>query len=81
MVTKVEAAIEEVKKSLVSEDEQVLKNAAETLLKESQVIAEHLYKEASATPPPGAEGTQAEGEKKAPEGDVIEAEYEDPGKK
>ncbi|HEY3490441.1 MAG TPA: molecular chaperone DnaK [Candidatus Deferrimicrobiaceae bacterium] len=81
MVTKVEAAIEEAKKSLVSEDEQVLKNAAETLLKESQVIAEHLYKEASATPPPGAEGTQAEGEKKAPEGDVIEAEYEDPGKK
>ncbi len=82
LVTKVEAAVEEARKSLTSEDEQALKNAAETLLKESQAIAEHLYKEASATPPPGAEGQpSAEGEKKAPEGDVIEAEYEDPHKK
>ncbi len=82
LVTKVEAAVEEARKSLTSEDEQPLKAAAETLLKESQAIAEHLYKEASATPPPGAEGQpSAEGEQKAPEGDVIEAEYEDPHKK
>jgi molecular chaperone DnaK len=82
LVTKVEAAVEEAKKSLPSEDETALKNAGDTLLKESQAIAEHLYKEASATPPPGADGQpSAEGEKKAPEGDVIEAEYEDPHKK
>jgi molecular chaperone DnaK len=80
LVSTVEAAVEEAKKALPSEDEQALKDAAEKLLKESQAIAEQLYKQASATPPPEG-GSAPEGGKKEAEGDVIEAEYEDPNRK
>jgi molecular chaperone DnaK len=61
-----------------SEDEKVLKQAAEKLMQRSHRLAEHMYKEAasSAPPPPGA------GEdRKGAEGEVVDAEYEDPAKK
>ena len=80
---KVEAALTEAKEALTSEDEAVLKAAAEKLIHESHALAEHMYKQASSAQGEGAapgEGS-ASGEKKAPEGDVVDAEYEDPAKK
>jgi len=41
-----------------------------------------MYKQTSSTQGEGAPGEgSASGEKKAPEGDVVDAEYEDPAKK
>jgi molecular chaperone DnaK len=83
-VAKVEAAVEEAKKALASEEEAVLKAAADKLVQESHAMAEAMYKSAQAEgqaghgadPPGGAQ----EGAKGA-EGDVIDAEYEDPNRK
>ncbi|MBI5905702.1 MAG: Hsp70 family protein, partial [Deltaproteobacteria bacterium] len=76
---KVETAVAEAKEALKSDDEAVLRAAADKLIKESHALAEHMYKQASAAPPggdaPGAEPG------KAPEGDVVDAEYEDSAKK
>jgi len=67
---------------LKSGDEAVLKAAAEKLIHESHALAEHMYKQASTAPGEGAAGGgSASEEKKAPEGDVVDAEYEDPAKK
>jgi molecular chaperone DnaK len=80
--SKVETALTEAKEALKSEDEAVLKAAAEKLIHESHALAEHMYKQASSTQGEGAAGGEsAPGEKKAPEGDVVDAEYEDPAKK
>jgi molecular chaperone DnaK len=79
---KVEAALAEAKEALKSEDEAVLKSAAEKLIHESHALAEHMYKQASSAQGEGAAGGgSAPGEGKAPEGDVVDAEYEDPAKK
>jgi molecular chaperone DnaK len=82
-VAKVEAALAEAKEALKSEDEAVLKAASEKLMHESHALAEHMYKQASSAQGGGAaEGESASGgEKKPPEGDVVDAEYEDPAKK
>ena len=79
-VSQVEAAVAEAKEKMKSEDESVLKQATETLMKSSQTLAEFMYKQAAsqqqASPPPGGEtGTQEQ------QGEVIDAEYEDPAKK
>ena len=77
-----EAALTEAKEALTSEDEAVLKAAAEKLIRESHALAEHMYKQASSAPGDGAAGGgSAPGEGKPPEGDVVDAEYEDPAKK
>jgi molecular chaperone DnaK len=79
LVTEVEAAVAEAKESLKSEDEPVLKQAAEKLGQFAHRLAEQMYKEASSSaPPPPPEG---EGESKETEGEVVDAEYEDPAKK
>ena len=80
--TKVETALAEAKEALKSEDEAVLKAASEKLIQESHALAEHMYKQASSAPEGGAAGgAGTPGEGKAPEGDVVDAEYEDPAKK
>ncbi len=79
LATEVEAAVAEAKESMKSEDETVLKQAAEKLMQYSHRLAEQMYKEASssASPPP----PEGEAESKEQEGEVIDAEYEDPAKK
>jgi len=82
--TEVEAAVNEAKESMKSEEETVLKQAAEKLVQCSHRLAEHMYKEASASAPPpspGAEGEGAEAENRESGGEVVDAEYEDPAKK
>jgi molecular chaperone DnaK len=79
LVTEVEAAVAEAKESMKSEDEPVLKQAAEKLGQLAHRLAEQMYKEASSSaPPPPPEG---EAESKETEGEVVDAEYEDPAKK
>jgi len=79
-VSQVEAAVVEAKETMKSEDEGVLKQAAETLMRSAQGLAEFMYKDAAAkaqtSPPPEGEGA-ASGQ----QGEVIDAEYEDPAKK
>ena len=74
-----ETAVAEAKETMKSEDETVLRQAAEKLSQQSHRLAEHMYKEASssAAPPP----PQGEGEGAGAEGEVVDAEYEDPAKK
>jgi hypothetical protein len=62
-----------------SEDETVLKQAAETLMQRSHRLAEHMYKEAASSAPPPPPGGEAES--KGQEGEVVDAEYEDPAAK
>jgi molecular chaperone DnaK len=79
LATEVEAAVAEAKESMKSEDETVLKQAAEKLGQLAHRLAEQMYKEASSSaPPPPQEG---EAESNQPEGEVVDAEYEDPAKK
>jgi molecular chaperone DnaK len=79
LAAEVEAAISEAKESMKSEDENVLKQAAEKLMQRSHRLAEHMYKEASSSAPPPTPEGEAAG--KEPEGEVVDAEYEDPAKK
>ncbi|MGZ8460238.1 MAG: molecular chaperone DnaK [Candidatus Deferrimicrobiaceae bacterium] len=79
LAAEVEAAVSEAKESMKSEDENVLKRAAEKLMQRSHRLAEHMYKEASSSAPPPAPEGEAAG--KGPEGEVVDAEYEDPAKK
>jgi molecular chaperone DnaK len=84
IATEVEAAVNEAKESMKSEEETELKQAAEKLMQRSHRLAEHMYKEASASAPPpspGAEGESAEAENKESGEEVVDAEYEDPAKK
>ncbi len=79
LATEVETAINEAKESMKSEDETVLKQAAETLMQRSHRLAEHMYKETSSSasqPPPEGDAEGKEGE-----GEVVDAEYEDPAAK
>src|SRR5512134_3482730 len=76
---KVEGAIAEAREALKSEEEGTLRAAADKLIKEAHALAEHMYRQ---TPPPaGGEAAGDAGKGKGPEGDVVDAEYEDPGKK
>ncbi|MGE5247496.1 MAG: molecular chaperone DnaK [Verrucomicrobiota bacterium] len=78
LVSEVESAVSQARESMKSEDETVLKNAGETLLQRSQRLAEHMYKEASSSAPPPPPGGGREGKE---EGEVVDAEYEDPAAK
>jgi molecular chaperone DnaK len=83
LVSKVEAAVSEAKESLKSEDESTLRSASDKLMREAHALAEKMYQQAaSSSPPPGGEAAAGgAGGGKGAEGDVVEAEYEDPGKK
>jgi len=79
VASKVDSALAEAKEALKSEDESVLKGAADKLIRESHALAEHMYKQASSATGQAPGG--GAGQEKAPEGDVVDAEYEDPAKK
>jgi molecular chaperone DnaK len=84
LVAKAEAAVGEAKEALKSDDEPTLKAAAEKLMREAHALAEKMYQQAASAPPPSEGGEAAAGAAagaKGAEGDVVEAEYEDPGKK
>jgi molecular chaperone DnaK len=83
LVAKVETAVSEAKESLKSDDEATLRGAAEKLMREAHALAEKMYQQAASSPPPpgGDAAAGGAGGGKGAEGDVVEAEYEDPGKK
>jgi len=83
LVAKVEAAVTEAKESLKSDDESTLRAASDKLMREAHALAEKMYQQAASQAPPPGEGAAAGGADagKGAEGDVVEAEYEDPGKK
>ena len=78
----IEDALAEAKEALKSEDMGRIRQAMETLTKASHRLAEVMYKQAR---PGGAEsggdGKGAEGKTKPSEGEVVDAEFEDLGKK
>jgi molecular chaperone DnaK len=75
--------VSEAKESLKSDDEATLRSASDKLMREAHALAEKMYQQAaSSSPPPGGEAAAGgAGGGKGAEGDVVEAEYEDPGKK
>jgi molecular chaperone DnaK len=79
LAAEVESAVSEAREAMKSEDETVLKQAAETLMQRSHRLAEHMYKEAASSAPPPPPGGEAES--KGQEGEVVDAEYEDPAAK
>ena len=79
IASKVDSAIGEAKEALKSDDESVLKSAGEKLIGESHAMAEHIYKQASAEG--GAAQAEGSAQDNQQEGDVVDAEYEDPAKK
>jgi molecular chaperone DnaK len=83
LVSKVETAVSEAKGSLSSDDEATLRSASDKLMREAHALAERMYQQAASSPPPpgGEAAAEGAGRGKGAEGDVVEAEYEDPGKK
>jgi molecular chaperone DnaK len=88
-VSRIESAIEAVKKAVQGEDAEAMRRAMEDLQKASHAMAEVLYKQAQAAPGGGATGGGAgepgqAGGGAGPgggSGDVIDAEVVDDGKK
>jgi len=82
VVSRVEAALAEAREALKKEeDEAALRAAADKLLRDTQGLAEHLYKQAASQAPPGGGAGAEAGRSAGAEGDVVDAEYEDPAKK
>jgi molecular chaperone DnaK len=75
VASRTESAINEAREALKSEDESALRAAEEKLMRDAQGLAEHMYRQAS-PPPPDAEAPP--GEARPSEGEVVEAEYEEP---
>ncbi len=79
----IEEALTEAREALKTEDIERIKRAQETLTKASHKLAEIMYREAQAKAQPGtsAAGASQGTGGKAPEGDVVDAEFEDLGEK
>ena len=77
----IEDALNEAREALKGEDINRIKRAQENLTKASHKLAEIMYREAQAKA--GATSTEGGGpqKSKAPEGDVVDAEFEDLGEK
>jgi molecular chaperone DnaK len=75
----VEEALHEAREALKGEDLARITRAQEALTKASHKLAEVMYREAQAASGPAAGA--AEGKGRAPEGDVVDAEFEDLGEK
>ncbi len=79
----IEDALNEAREALKGEDINRIKRAQENLTKASHKLVEIMYREAQAKA--GAAGTEGgapgPGKSKAPEGDVVDAEFEDLGEK
>jgi len=83
-VQEVESAINEGKSALNSESKEQMESALNRITKASHKIAESLYRrqaQAGAQPPGSQPGASAQSEQSKPEGQVIDAEYEDTGNK
>jgi len=79
----IEDALAEAKEALKSEEMDKIRRAIETLTKASHRLAEVMYKQAREKQGPTASGEDKESEAKggaAPEGEVVDAEFEDIGK-
>ena len=79
----IEEALAQTKEALKSEDLERIRQAVDTLTKASHRLAEVMYKQAQERQASGGAGNAKEGEAKpgaAPEGDVVDAEFEDLGK-
>jgi molecular chaperone DnaK len=79
----IEDALAEAKEALKSEDMDKIRRAVETLTKASHRMAEVMYRQAKEKQAPGAPSDGGEPQAKsgaAPEGEVVDAEFEDLGK-
>jgi len=79
----IEDALAEAKEALKSEDMDKIRRAVETLTKASHRLAEVMYRQAKEKQAPGAPSDGGEPQAKpggAPEGEVVDAEFEDLGK-
>ncbi len=83
-IREIEEAINQGKKALESQSKEEMESAINRITQASHRMAEILYRqqggagaEAGAQPGAGASGTSAGTEEKKPEGEVIDAEYED----
>jgi molecular chaperone DnaK len=74
-LSKVEAAIADVKKAAEGDNVQALRSATEALQRASQALAEHLYKNASAGPPSGAADSRSGQASGVRDAEVVDAEY------
>jgi len=88
-ISAIEEALSEGKKALESQDMDRIKRAMDQLTKASHKLAEMMYKEAQARAASASRGAEGEGRGAGPsggdggrtEGDVVDAEFEDLGKK
>jgi len=90
-ISTIEEALSEAKKALESQDMARIRSAMDRLTKASHKLAEVMYKEAQARAASSAKGAEGEGRGPGaatsggdggrPEPDVVDAEYEDLGKK
>ena len=79
-----EAALDELREALKTDDLERIKKAQEALTQASHKLAEAMYREAQAKSQPGAAGAPEPGaaaDGGAPKGDVVDAEFEDLGEK
>jgi len=79
----IEDALAEAKEALKSEDMDKIRRAVETLTKASHRLAEVMYRQAKEKQAPGTPPDAGEPQAKsgaAPEGEVVDAEFEDLGK-
>jgi len=79
----IEDALTDAKEALKSEDMDRIRRAVETLTKASHRLAEVMYRQAKEKQAPGAPGDGSEPQAAsgaAPEGEVVDAEFEDLGK-
>jgi len=82
----IEDALAQAKEALKSEDMDRIKQAVDTLTKASHRLAEVMYKQARERQAPGPAGPGGDGKEAQPktggtEGEVVDAEFEDLGKK
>ena len=78
----IEKALNETKEALKGTDQERIKQAQANLVRASHKIAEIMYREAQARQAEGgAGGSATHGGAKAPDGDVVDAEFEDLGGK
>jgi len=87
-ISPTEEALSEGKKALESQDMDRIRKAMDQLTKASHKLAETMYKEAQARSASSARGPEGDGQASPPpgeggkpEGDVVDAEFEDLGKK
>jgi molecular chaperone DnaK len=78
----IEAALNETREALKTDDLERIKRAQETLTQASHKLAEAMYREQQAkAEPQGGDGAAGAGRPGGAKGDVVDAEFEDLGEK